>query len=75
MSTKQLSFWKCSKSDAGKMGYFATINKMGKEEFHRAGGAETARLDLWHCPCHGVGIAARSYHLPLKGKKHRYGGY
>jgi hypothetical protein len=69
---KQLTLFKWTYREAGRKGYLATIKKMGKEEFHSAGGRATARMDLFNCPCHGTGITAYSSHNKLKGKKHRY---
>lgn len=72
---KQLRLWKLSKREAGRLGYIASIQKLGKAEFHQAGGKATARMDLFMCQCHGTGVDAYSHHFPLKGKKHRYANY
>lgn len=61
-----------NKTERGRAGYEAAIAKMGKEEFHKAGGEAYAKMDGFTCDCHGVGIEAFKAHYPLKGKKHRY---
>lgn len=63
-----------TKREAGRLGYLKVIAKMGRFDFHSAGGSETARkIDAWNCPCHGVGLAGYVNHgNKLKGKKYRY---
>lgn len=72
LTVKQLRLWKLSKSEAGRLGYQASIQRLGKDNFHSAGGQKTASMDLFACVCHGVGVFAYSQHNKLKGKKHRY---
>lgn len=73
MKHKQLEMWPKTRSQLGKTGYLVSVAKMGKFEFHSAGGIATTRMYLWSCLCHGVGVDPYLHHHKGKGKKHRYG--
>lgn len=59
--------------EKGKLGYKIATERMGKEAFHKAGGAATAtRIDGFTCDCHGTGLVALLNHGFKPKKKHRY---